>query len=149
MKNEKMMREASPIKLLITMGLPTIVVMIVQVLYNMADVFFIGQGGDPMQVAALSLSGPAFGVFQGVGTLFGAGGCTAIAMALGQGDREKARYFSSFCACNAWLCVPLIPEEIVISKTSFPCSIEGDTALIIEACDTSEVLISAPLVIFS
>ena len=98
MKNEKMMREASPIKLLITMGLPTIVVMIVQVLYNMADVFFIGQGGDPMQVAALSLSGPAFGVFQGVGTLFGAGGCTAIAMALGQGDREKARYFSSFCA---------------------------------------------------
>ncbi len=98
MKNEKMMREASPLKLLFTMGLPTIVVMIVQVLYNMADVFFIGQGGDPMQVAALSLSGPAFNIFQGVGTLFGAGGCTAIAMALGQGDREKSKYFSSFCA---------------------------------------------------
>ena len=98
MKNEKMMKEASPIKLLFTMGLPTIVVMIVQVLYNMADVFFIGQGGDPMQVAALSLAGPAFSIFQGVGTLFGAGACTAIAMALGQGDREKAKYFSSFCA---------------------------------------------------
>lgn len=98
MKNEKMMKEASPIKLLFTMGLPTIVVMIVQVLYNMADVFFIGQDGDPMQVAALSLSGPAFNIFQGMGTLFGAGGCTAIAMALGTGDREKAKYFSSFCA---------------------------------------------------
>lgn len=98
MKNEKMMREASPIKLLFTMGLPTIVVMIVQVLYNMADVFFIGQGGDAMQVAALSLSGPAFNIFQGVGTLFGAGSCTAIAMALGQGDREKAKYYSAFCA---------------------------------------------------
>ena len=60
MKNEKMMKEASPIKLLFTMGLPTIVVMIVQVLYHMADVFFIGQSGDPMQVAALSLAGPAF-----------------------------------------------------------------------------------------
>lgn len=98
MKNEKMMKEASPIKLLFTMGLPVIVVMLVQVMYNMADVFFIGQGGDPMQVAALSLSGPAFNIFQGVGTLFGAGACTAIAMALGQGDREKAKYFSSFCA---------------------------------------------------
>jgi multidrug efflux pump len=98
MKNEKMMKEASPIKLLFTMGLPTIVVMIVQVLYHMADVFFIGQSGDPMQVAALSLAGPAFSIFQGVGTLFGGGACTAIAMALGQGDREKAKYFSSFCA---------------------------------------------------
>ncbi|RKJ39316.1 MATE family efflux transporter [Acutalibacter sp. 1XD8-33] len=98
MKNEKMMREAPVWKLLFTMGLPTIVVMIVQVLYNMADVFFIGQGGNAMQVAALSLSGPAFNIFQGVGTLFGAGGCTAIAIALGQGDREKAKYYSSFCA---------------------------------------------------
>lgn len=98
MKNEKMMREASPVKLLFTMGLPVIVVMIVNVLYNMADVFFMGKAGDPMQVAAISLAGPAFNMFTGVGTLFGAGACTAIAMALGQGDREKAKYFSSFCA---------------------------------------------------
>lgn len=103
MKNEKMMKEASPVKLLFTMGLPTIVVMLVQVLYNMADVFFIGHGGDPMQVAALSLSGPAFSIFQGVGTLFGAGACTAIAMALGAGDREKAKYYSSFCTWAAVL----------------------------------------------
>ena len=88
MKNEKMMREASPIKLLFTMGLPTIVVMIVQVLYNMADVFFIGQGGDAMQVAALSLSGPAFNIFQGVGTLFGAGSYSYGLRAGRQGEGE-------------------------------------------------------------
>ena len=98
MKNEKMMREASPVKLLFTMGLPVIVVMIVQVLYNMADVFFMGQTGSTMQVAAISLAGPAFNIFSGFSTLFGAGACTAIAMALGQGDREKARYYTSFCA---------------------------------------------------
>lgn len=97
MENEKMMKEASPVKLLFTMGLPVIVVMVVQVLYNMADVFFMGQTGETMQVAAISLAGPAFNIFQGVGTLFGAGACTAIALALGQGDREKAKYFSSFC----------------------------------------------------
>ena len=98
MKNETMMKQASPYKLLVTMGLPVIVVMIVNVLYNMADVFFMGQTGETMQVAAISLCGPAFNIFSGVGTLFGAGACTAIAMALGQGDREKARYFSSFAA---------------------------------------------------
>lgn len=97
MKNEKMLREAPVWKLLFTVGLPTIVVMIINVLYNMADVFFMGQTGETMQVAAISLCGPAFNIFQGMGTLFGSGACTAIAMALGQGDRERARQYSAFC----------------------------------------------------
>ncbi len=100
-QNEKMMKEASVWKLLFTMGLPVIVVMIVNVLYNMADVFFMGQTGETMQVAAISLCGPAFNIFQGVGTLFGAGACTAIALALGQGDREKVKYYTAFCTWAA------------------------------------------------
>lgn len=104
MRNEKMMREAPAWKLLITMGLPTIVVMIVNVLYNMADVFFMGQTGQTMQVAAISLCGPAFNIFSGMGTLFGAGACTAIAIALGQGGREQAKYYSSFCAWASVAC---------------------------------------------
>ncbi len=98
MKNETMLKEAPVWKLLLTMGLPVIVVMIVNVLYNMADVFFMGQTGAAVPVAAISLCGPAFSIFSGMSTLFGAGACTAIAIALGQGDREKARYYSSFCA---------------------------------------------------
>lgn len=97
MKNEKMMREAPVWKLLFTMGLPVIVVMIVNVLYNMADVFFMGQTGETMQVAAISLVGPAFNIFTGTGTLFGSGACTAIAMALGKGNRNQVKYYSSFC----------------------------------------------------
>lgn len=104
MENEKMMREAPAWKLLITMGVPTIVVMLVNVLYNMADVFFMGQTGQTMQVAAISLCGPAFNLFSGVGTLFGAGACTAIAIALGQGDRDKAKYYSSFCTWASVAC---------------------------------------------
>ena len=94
MKNENMMLKAPVWKLLITMGLPVIVVMIVNVLYNMADVFFIGQTGETLQVAAISLCGPAFSLFSGIGCLFGAGACTAIALALGGGDKEKAKYYS-------------------------------------------------------
>lgn len=97
MKNETMMKEAPVWKLILTMGLPVIVVMIVNVLYNMADVFFMGQTGETMQVAAISLAGPAFNIFTGMGTLFGSGACTAIAMALGKGDREQVKYYSSFC----------------------------------------------------
>ncbi len=98
MKSEAMMKEAPVWRLILTMGLPTIVVMIINVLYNMADVFFMGQTGKTMQVAAISLVGPAFNLFSGVGTLFGAGACTAIAMALGRGDRETTKRCSAFCA---------------------------------------------------
>lgn len=98
MKNETMMKEAPVWKLILTMGLPVIVVMLVNVLYNMADVFFMGQTGEAMQVAAISLASPAFGLFQGLGTLFGFGACTAISIALGKNDREQVKYYSSFCA---------------------------------------------------
>ena len=33
---------------------------LVTVVYNMADTFFVGQTGDPLQVAAVSLTNPIF-----------------------------------------------------------------------------------------
>lgn len=96
MKNETMMKEAPVWKLLLTMGLPCVVIMIVNVLYNMADTFFIGQTGDALQVASVSLAGPAYSVLSCLGTLFGSGACTAIALALGKGEREKAKHYSAF-----------------------------------------------------
>ena len=61
MSNEKILEEGSVGKLLITLSLPVILVMLVTVIYNMADVFFLGQAGDSLQVAAVSLVGPLFG----------------------------------------------------------------------------------------
>ncbi len=42
MSNEKILEEGSVGKLLITLSLPVILVMLVTVIYNMADVFFLG-----------------------------------------------------------------------------------------------------------
>ena len=60
MKNEKLMREGSITELLVKLSLPVILIMMVTVLYNMADVFFIGRSGDRFQLAAISLAGPVF-----------------------------------------------------------------------------------------
>lgn len=97
MKNEKMMREAPVWQLLLKMSLPTVVIMLMNVVYNMADTFFMGQTGDAMQVAGVSLAGPVFSVFSGVGVLLGSGACTAIAISLGQGDKAASRRYTSFC----------------------------------------------------
>ena len=79
------------------MAIPTMISMLVVVIYNMADTFFIGQTGDPMQVAAVSLATPVFMVLMALGNLFGIGGSSAISRALGEKKTERARQISSFC----------------------------------------------------
>lgn len=88
-------------RLFLSMSLPAIIVMLVMVIYNMADVYFIGRAGDTAQVAALALTGPVFGAIQGLGTLLGSGGCTAAALALGGGDDRALNAITSFCFWGA------------------------------------------------
>ena len=53
--NQDLFEKTSVPKAVALMAIPTIVTMLVVVIYNMADTFFIGQTGDAMQVAAVSL----------------------------------------------------------------------------------------------
>jgi len=96
-KNEKLLREGTFPQLLLDLCVPAIVIMVVMVLYNMADVFFIGQLNDPYMIAAVGLAAPVFSILTGFGTLFGSGGCTVISLALGKGDHARARQVSAFC----------------------------------------------------
>lgn len=112
MKNEQALQEAPAGKLLLQLCIPTIVVMLVIVVYNMADIFFMGKTGDTDQVAAISMSSPIFSVLQGIGTLLGGGGCIAISMALGKKEMEHIKKVSSFC-CYAALALGLVFAVIV------------------------------------
>ena len=95
--NKQLFEEAPVSKAVAVMAIPTMISMLVVVFYNMADTFFIGQTGDPMQVAAVSLATPVFMVFMALGNLFGIGGSSAISRALGEKKIERARQISSFC----------------------------------------------------
>ena len=101
-KNKYLFEEAPIAKAVATMAIPTIISMLVVVIYNMADTFFIGQTNDAMQVAAVSLATPVFMVFMALGNLFGIGGSSAISRALGEKKPERAKNISSFC-CYASL----------------------------------------------
>lgn len=96
-KNESLLREGSFGRLLLNLSVPSIIIMLVMVLYNMADVFFIGKLNDPRMIAAVGLAAPVFSILSGFGTLFGSGGCTVISLALGKGDHERVRKVSAIC----------------------------------------------------
>ena len=97
-RDNKLLAEGSFGQLLLRLSLPTVVVMLVMVVYNMADTYFIGQTGDPNKVAALGLCGPVFSILSGLGTLFGNGGGITVSLALGRKDEEEIRRICAFCA---------------------------------------------------
>lgn len=96
-RNQEALEKGSFRRLIWNLCVPTVVVMVVLVLYNMADVYFIGQTGDPNQIAAVSLCGPLFSILSGLGTLFGNGGCTSISLALGRRDGDRVRHITALC----------------------------------------------------
>lgn len=83
-------------------ALPAMAAMLMVLIYNLADTFFIGQTHDALQVAAVSLATPVFLLFMAVGTIFGIGGTSVISRAMGEGRKDYAKKVSAFCM---WSCV--------------------------------------------
>lgn len=82
--------------------IPAKVAMLMVLIYNLADTFFIGQTHNAYQIAAVSLATPVFLMFMAVGTIFGIGGISVISRAMGEG---KAEYAKKVCAFCMWACI--------------------------------------------
>ena len=78
------------------MAIPSVISSLVTVVYNMADTFFVGQTGDPLQVAAVSLTNPIFILMMAFANMFGMGGSAVLSMALGEKNEKRAKNASSF-----------------------------------------------------
>ena len=102
-KNSLEVFSSMPIpKAVLANALPAIAAMIMVLVYNLADTFFIGQTHDDLQVAAVSLATPVFLIFTSIGTVFGIGGTSVISRAMGAGRKEYAKKVCSFCM---WSCI--------------------------------------------
>jgi len=91
-------------KAVIKNAIPALIAMIMIMVYNLADVFFIGLTHDDLQVAAVSMASPVFMIFMSLGTLFGVGGTSVISRALGAGKSDYAKKVSAFCT---WSCIAI------------------------------------------
>ena len=78
------------------LALPTVLGMLVQIIYNMADTVFIGWMNDENQMAAVTLSMPFFTFLMALGGIFGIGGSAYISRLLGVKDFKRVKKASSF-----------------------------------------------------
>ena len=101
-KELEVFRSAAVSEAVLKTTVPAMIAMLMVLIYNLADTFFIGLTRDPYQLAAVSMAMPVFLVFMSIGTIFGIGGTSVISRALGEGRLEYAKKVCSFCM---WSCV--------------------------------------------
>lgn len=118
MKDNKQVFESYSIpKAVATMAVPSMLGMLINIVYNLADTFFVGQTGDSNQVAAVSVSMPLFLIFIAVGNLFGVGGCAFISRSLGEGRQDRVKKISSFCIYTSILIGIVLGVLFMVFKT--------------------------------
>lgn len=80
-----------PARAVVKMGVPLIAGMMIMVLYNLTDTFFIGLLRDDYQLAAVNLAYPVMMITIAVSNMVGTGASTMIARCLGAGKERAAR----------------------------------------------------------
>lgn len=103
MQNE--LFEKAPIhKAYFKFALPVVFSMVVSLVYNMVDTYFIAQTGNTNLIAGVSISAPVFTLMIAFGDIFGLGGSSVISRLFGQKLDEDGKRLSVFCFYAAILC---------------------------------------------
>ena len=96
MQNE-FFESASVPKAYMKLALPVVLSMMVSLVYNMVDTYFIALTGKQELVAGVSLAAPIFTLMIAFGDIFGLGGSSLISRLFGEKREEEAKRASAFC----------------------------------------------------
>ncbi|MDO5808722.1 MAG: MATE family efflux transporter [Lachnospiraceae bacterium] len=116
MENE--LFEHAPVpKAYFTMALPVVMGMVVNLVYNIVDTFFIARTQNAQLVAGVSLCAPIFTLMIALGDIFGLGGSSLISRLFGEKKDEEGKRASGFCFYAAILCGVLVTILLLLLKT--------------------------------
>lgn len=97
--------EKTPVpKAFFKFALPVVLSMVVSLVYNMVDTYFIAQTGNTNLVAGVSISAPVFTLMIALGDIFGLGGSSVISRLFGEKRDEDGRRLSVFCFYATLFC---------------------------------------------
>lgn len=93
--NKLMLLGSAPIpKALMSLGIPIMIGMLINALYNLVDAYFVGALGE-RQMGAISIVFPLGQVVVGLGLMFGNGAASYLSRLLGSGDKDMANRVAS------------------------------------------------------
>lgn len=110
---EKVFRTERLVPAYFGQSLPVVLGMVVSLVYNLADTYFIAQSGNALLVAGVAVCAPVFTILMAFGNVYAQGGSSLISRLLGRSDWASAGRVSSFCfylaiATGIVLAVPML-----------------------------------------
>ncbi|MGN0983909.1 MAG: MATE family efflux transporter [Gemmiger sp.] len=75
--------------------IPAVASQMIVLIYTLADTYFVGLLNEPSQTAAITVASAPFVMLTAISNLFGVGGASCIASALGKGEPKKAKQISA------------------------------------------------------
>ena len=89
-KKIRLLRDEKVSKAILKLSIPMVMGMMIQVLYNLVDTYFIGMLNDANQLAAANISLPVFMILMAISGIVGSGSSSYISRCLGNKDYEEA-----------------------------------------------------------
>lgn len=109
-KNIDLMETAPVGRAIILLAIPSVLAMLVQIIYGLTDTYFVSRLGDPNLVAAISLVMPFAMLIQAVGNIFAFGGASYISRMLG----EKKELAAQKTCSTAFYCSIILGVLVAI-----------------------------------
>ncbi len=138
--------------LLIKMAIPTIIGMLISVLYNLTDAYFIGLLGNKSMTAAIGIVFSFISIIQAIGFWFGYGSGNVMSKRLGEKNETEAEILSSIgivFAIVSGLVIATLTEVFVQPLASF-IGAKASKDLLIFTIDYLKVIgISIPFTLYS
>lgn len=149
MENE--LFERAPVhKAYFKFALPVVFGMVVSLVYNMVDTYFIAQTGNTDLVAGISLGAPVFTLMIALGDIFGLGGSSVISRLFGQKREEDGKRLSIFCFYAAILCGIIVTAVLLLFRQPVLCLLGADEHTMIYASQYyTFIALGAPFMIVS
>ena len=90
--------EKGPVyKVYFKMAIPVVMGLVISIVYNLTDTYFISQTNNTNLIAGVSVCAPIFTLLMAFGNIFGQGGSSLISRLLGKNDIDNLHRVSSFC----------------------------------------------------
>lgn len=149
MENE--LFEKSPVpKAYFKFALPVVLSMVVSLVYNMVDTYFIAQTGNTNLVAGVSLSAPVFTLMIALGDIFGLGGSSVISRLFGEKKDEDGKRLSIFCFYAAIVCGIVVMAVMMMLREPILYALGADAATFSYASGYyTYIVLGAPFIILS
>lgn len=116
MNNNDLFEKVPISKAYFKLALPVVLSMVISLVYNMVDTFFVAQTQNTNLVAGVSLCAPIFTLMIALGDIFGIGGSSVISRLFGQKQDEEGKNVSDFCFYGAIVCGILVSLIMMIAR---------------------------------